>query len=118
MRKVPRKVIPEGRQILRKVLAEGFCGRLRGRLFYFFARDQFFLLQRVPWKIFAEGFAEGFGGRLRRRFFVDFCSKSAFFIAEGSAEGICGRFRGRFLRKVPRKVPGRFSRKVEKLILS
>ena len=31
MRKVPRKVIPEGRQILRKVLAEGFCGRFRGR---------------------------------------------------------------------------------------
>ena len=62
-RKVPRKVIPEGRQILRKVLAEGFCGRLRERLFLFFGRDQPFLLQRVPRKVFAEGSAEGFCGR-------------------------------------------------------
>ena len=42
MRKVPRKVIPEGRQILRKVLAEGFCGRLRERFFLIFRSRSIF----------------------------------------------------------------------------
>ena len=84
MRKVPRKVIPEGRQILRKVLAEGFCGRFRGRFWRKVPAEGFYdrytrftegsrgrFLRKVPRKVFAEGSAEGsrkaFRGRLSSR---------------------------------------------------
>ena len=73
-------------------------------------------MRKVPRKVFAEGSrgrflrrVHGFCGRFLRKVF-----------AEGSAEGFFlpmlriiflggGWFRGRFLRKVLRKVPGRFS---------
>ena len=77
----PRKVIPEGRQFLRKVLAEGsrkvfpegsaegfstfwyfcfcgrFCGRFRGGFCGRFSRKVLrkVFLRRVPRKVFAEG---------------------------------------------------------------
>ena len=76
LRKVLRKVIPERKWILRKVLAEGFSGRFRGRLFFFLPHKQILFLRKVPRKV----------------------------SAEGSVEGFCGRFCGRFLRKVSRKV--------------
>ena len=93
LRKVPRKVIPEGRQILRKVLVEGFCGRFRGRFFFTYAQDRIFGGRMVPRKVFAEG----------------------------SAEGVCGRFRGRFLRKVScgrfvRKISGRIPEGFRKVL--
>ena len=64
LRKVPRKVIPEGKQILQKVLAKGFCGRLRGRFFLFLVEINLFycrgfrgrFLRKAPRKVFAEGF--------------------------------------------------------------
>ena len=105
MRKVPRKVLPEGTGDLRKVLAEGFCGRFRGRFFrkvcskliFFFAEGS---CGRFLRKVLRKVFAEGSRGRFLK-LYSDF------------AEGSCGRFLQKVPRKVfaegSRKVPGRFS---------